>query len=54
MPWDEHQLELEGSRHVVNSREAGIDRGAFEVRDLALPKAQLSRKFSLTQLPAQA
>jgi hypothetical protein len=33
---DEHHLEVEGSCDVLNGGEAGIDRGALEVRDLSL------------------
>lgn len=51
---DEHQLEIEGSRHVLNGREARINGGALKVRDLSLAYAQLARELSLTQLAAQA
>ena len=33
---DEHQLQAQGSRHVLNRREPGVDRCALEIGDLSL------------------
>jgi hypothetical protein len=50
----EHQLEIKGSSHVLNGRQARIDRGALEIGDLALPQADLPGKFGLAELLTQA
>ena len=53
MTRDEHELQVEGSGHVLNRRESRVDRRALEVRDLSLAQAELAGELGLTELAAQ-
>ena len=54
MAWDEHQLEIEGSRHVLDGREARVNRCALEIGDLPLSETQPARQSVLAELFPQA
>ena len=54
MARDERQLEIEGSRHVLNGREARVNRCALEIGDLPLSETQPARQLVLAELFPQA
>ena len=54
MARDEHQLEIEGSRHVLDGRETRVHRGTLEIGDLSLSHAEFGGQVLLTELLSQA
>ena len=54
MAWDERQFKLEGSRHVLDSRQARVRRRTLQVRYLSLSQAQLAGQLLLAELFAPA